>query len=615
MRRFLILAIVVLLVLGVAGLGAGSALAKTGPFLPGDLLFPTQHYAEQTQAEWQDQFEKRTVLYFNLAERRLENMVMRTGTIYELMAMDYLGDSIDQVIQALLELPEGSTISFKARFLTLVELSDVAVSQLTVAPTENPDSVASFLAKLSMLQRFAVDPNMNPDDLLSGLAGDSEFAANYTTPENNAVDNPNATINPLAVPFPANSPAGEHAFYPLFGQHAVIECEDCHMDGVYDDTPATCEACHAGLTPVNHYVGDCASCHTPVSWEDVVFDHTIAGATDCVSCHGLDKPVNHYGGQCSACHNTAAWKPADFNHQAAGATNCLSCHSNDKPSNHFGGQCSACHSTSAWMPASFNHQAASATNCQSCHSDEKPSNHYSGQCSACHETTSWKNVSFNHSGQTDCASCHSGDKPVNHYSGQCSACHNTSGWDDASFSHSGLTDCASCHSGDKPSNHYSGQCSACHNSGDWDDASFSHSGLTDCASCHSGDKPSDHYSGQCSQCHNSGDWDAEFSHSGLTNCKSCHSGDRPSEHDGGQCSECHNTSDWDDAEDNEDDEEDENGSLNLMPRGAFASVNSSFDCNVCHSSGDETVLVKGASLSPPSWWSELLEILQAAFSA
>ena len=50
MRRFILFAILVLLVLGAAGITAGSALAKSGVFLPGDMLFPIQHFSEQAQA-------------------------------------------------------------------------------------------------------------------------------------------------------------------------------------------------------------------------------------------------------------------------------------------------------------------------------------------------------------------------------------------------------------------------------------------------------------------------------------------------------------------------------------------------------------------------------------
>ncbi len=96
---------------------------------------------------------------------------------------------------------------------------------------------------------------------------------------------PNATIDPLAVPFPPGSLASQHAFYPLVGQHAQIECTDCHSDGVYEGTPAYCEACHAGVKPENHYVGDCAACHSAFSWSDVTFDHTLVNISDCASCH------------------------------------------------------------------------------------------------------------------------------------------------------------------------------------------------------------------------------------------------------------------------------------------------------------------------------------------
>ncbi len=46
----------------------------------------------------------------------------------------------------------------------------MAVNRLEVAPTQNPDQVASFLAKLSTLQKLAEDPLANPTVLASFVA-------------------------------------------------------------------------------------------------------------------------------------------------------------------------------------------------------------------------------------------------------------------------------------------------------------------------------------------------------------------------------------------------------------------------------------------------------------
>ncbi len=240
---------------------------------------------------------------------------------------------------------------------------------------------------------------------------------------NNPVNPDNALIAPQGVPFPAGSL--EHTFYPLDGVHAVLECESCHADLIYAGTSLDCLSCHEDSTPRDHYEGDCALCHTPSAWQDVIFNHTAVNATNCATCHSETAPSNHYAGQCSNCHNTSSWTSVTFNHN--GFTNCTSCHSDKAPANHFAGQCSSCHNTSTWKGATFNHSGQ--TNCEACHSP--PKNHFAGACSNCHKTKNW---SFNHSGQANCLSCHKNDEPddEDHPHGrQCSECHNTNDWDDA----------------------------------------------------------------------------------------------------------------------------------------------------------------------------------------
>jgi hypothetical protein len=605
MRRFLILALAVILVISLVGVSAGAALAKSGPYLPGDSLFTIQYFAEQQQVRLQGNLNERAEQYLALLERRLVNLVIRTGTAHELESLLYLDGALDQSIRAIIDLPEESAKPYVDRLLSIVALSDVAVHRLSVAPTQNPKQVASFSAKLSTIRVLAAESQFVLGDLLSGLDNNFNTTDSTSSQDDFILGGVRLLGDPMSVPFPSDSPAVQHDFYPLVGKHALLECEDCHSEGVYDGTPTWCEACHADDKPTEHYPGDCVSCHIPESWEDAVFDHALATTSDCVVCHANVKPANHYGSPCAACHNTNAWTPADFNHKAVGATNCVSCHSNEKPANHYDGQCSNCHNTDNWHQVNFNHSGLAK--CKSCHNSDKPDNHYDGQCSSCHNTDNWQNANFNHSGLTNCKSCHNGDKPDNHYDGQCSSCHNTDNWRNVSFNHNGQTDCKSCHSSDRPSGHYGGQCSQCHNTNDWDDANFNHSAQSDCKSCHSSDKPSGHFGGQCSQCHSTNDWDdANFNHSAQTDCKSCHSGDRPGDHSNNQCSQCHNQQDWDDADDDDedggdggdgeddeddddDDEDDEKGSTDGVAIGTFADTNPMFDCSACHQNSDYAV--------------------------
>jgi len=576
MKRTLIIAACVALVLLAALLGVGYALAETSPLLPGQLFYPLQEFSETARALLINHPTKRAEYYLDLLDRREADLSALSGTGEESAALEALDETLTLAIDALAGVPAEDLDELKARMVAILSDVEATLSNLSIVPIESPRLLEELLARIDTLKAMlALSQNQaeqgSPADVSSAAVGAMATAAVVRQAQNSSA------VDPHAVYFPPGSPGAEHAFFPLSGKHASISCQECHVDGMYAGTPNLCTDCHIEDKPEIHYEGQCSICHLATRWTEINFDHSLAVETDCLTCHELDKPAQHYNGPCSACHNTTAWEPASFDHQVAGATNCQSCHRTDRPANHYSGQCSACHNTTSWRNATFNHQVAGATDCQSCHSDDRPANHYSGQCSACHNTTSWRNATFSHkaAGATDCQTCHRNDRPANHFSGQCSACHNTSSWANATFSHkaAGATDCQSCHAQDRPANHFSGQCSGCHNTSNWGDATFKHggSGTSDCKSCHS--SPSNHWSGQCSNCHNTNSWsDVKVSghrfpmdhgdaggecsscHSGTStsvNCYTCHNRSETEKHHaeedifdiGGRCLECHPTGD------------------------------------------------------------------------
>ena len=543
MRRFLVIATIIVIMTAAFLFIGGLVLAQAAPLRPGDTLFSFQRFAEQERLWITSGKAERADYLIRLAERRVVDLSALITTEKEDVALQELNLALDKAIDAIGLVPSGDAGTISVELTNLVDHAKAVLSLLQVAPTIDPDLYTLMQAKIETLASLLEDVKVAASQkevassFLSMMPGADGASAPTQDPNRSG-----AGIVPMAVLFPPGSAGAEHAFFPLTGQHTTLQCEQCHLNGEYAGTPNQCVDCHADVKPLNHFQGDCASCHNANSWKEVTFDHAAAGATNCQSCHNKDKPANHYDGQCSACHNTTNWKQATFNHQVAGATNCQSCHSKDKPANHYNGQCSACHNTKDWKQATFNHDAAGATDCQSCHTKNKPANHFNGQCSACHNTSNWKSATFNHQamGATDCQTCHSKDKPANHFSGQCSACHNTSDWKQANFNHkaAGATDCQSCHTKNKPANHFNGQCSECHSTNSWKGASFDHTGLTDCQSCHNKDKPANHFSGQCSQCHTTSSWKgASFNHSGQTDCQSCHTKDKPANHYSGQCSQ------------------------------------------------------------------------------
>ncbi len=525
MRRFLLISLIILAVLAILFIGAGTGLAEVGPFHPGQTLFPLQRFAEQQRARLIGSPTQQAHFYLDLLARRSDELSAATGGATETAALVALNEALDQAVVAIGNAPEAGLEQIKIRLAGFVVKIESALAGLSRAPTEEPVLYAEMQAEISSLRNM-VGALLTAQ--ASSTESESQEAANPTPDP--AVSTP-VEGTPLAVAFPEGSSGAQHAFFPLSGKHATLTCTSCHINGVYAGTPNQCAICHEKWIPAAHYPGDCATCHIPTSFKDIQFDHLLAEATNCIGCHAQVKPLNHFSGLCSACHNTQAWKPANFNHQAANATNCQSCHASNRPANHYTGQCSSCHNTRAWRPANFNHQAANATNCQSCHTNDRPVNHYAGQCSNCHSTNSWKGARFDHGGQTDCQSCHASDRPANHFSGQCSSCHTTNSWKGAHFSHDGLKDCQSCHT--PPGEHWNGQCSNCHEAGgNWNNVHVNgHPFPMDhgnaggnCYACHNGPKPAVN----CYTCHNPAETEKHHAEEGIIDiagrCLECHQG-------------------------------------------------------------------------------------------
>ena len=245
--------------------------------------------------------------------------------------------------------------------------------------------------------------------------------------------------------------------FPLLGKHLAVSCADCHQTASTLEqlrlTPTECESCHLEDDVHQGVMADkCAVCHSPLGWDQAIFDHSktgfllIGGHEDldcdachldatfqsvdaaCITCHADDEPHDgQFGEDCTACHVVTSWQEITFSHEGDYAVDCIACHTVDKPANHYPGQCSACHITSGWLPASFDHQVSGATDCLSCHTVDRPGNHFGGQCSTCHSTNAWKPASFSHTFPLDhggagqqCQLCHTNSSYTSY---TCYGCH------------------------------------------------------------------------------------------------------------------------------------------------------------------------------------------------
>jgi len=354
--------------------------------------------------------------------------------------------------------------------------------------------------------------------------------------------------------------------------HTTLRCEQCHVDGVFKNTPRDCAGCHtigsrvaAKPKPINHVqtTQKCDTCHTSAtSFLVKNFNHSGI-STGCASCHNgqsqgvVSKPLGHFPTllPCESCHtNTNTFTSWKMDHMGI-TSGCQNCHGGQYP---------------GIKAKSISHIATTAP-CEICHSQSNTAN-FSTFFGAVygHDPVTVKN---------NCISCHGGSiagattKPVNHIvtsGAQCDTCHtqantaNFSTFSGALFNHitanppvAGV--CSTCHNGSfpgvpgKPTNHLptTDQCDTCHTQSNTSNyvnflgAAYSHSASAagSCSTCHNGTftgvlgKPNNHVPTnlQCDTCHTKSNTSnyvsflgAFYDHANASgNCSGCHSGTHP----------------------------------------------------------------------------------------
>ncbi len=95
--------------------------------------------------------------------------------------------------------------------------------------------------------------------------------------------------------------------FVLDGQHAIVECESCHLEKIFTGTPKECFLCHA--EPEIHadsFGLQCQYCHTSQAWTPAFLqthkfplEHGSQVTTDCQVCH-LDSYTTY---TCYGCHD------------------------------------------------------------------------------------------------------------------------------------------------------------------------------------------------------------------------------------------------------------------------------------------------------------------------
>lgn len=250
--------------------------------------------------------------------------------------------------------------------------------------------------------------------------------------------------------------------FPLVGAHQRVDCESCHVDGLFQGTPLQCRFCHDGTglrattaRSTRHIPDtgvDCDNCHRVTRWDAARMDHA-AVSDQCQQCHnGISasgKPMRHVAStdDCGDCHRSSTWGHARFDHGSITGS-CMTCHdgmtAEGKHRDHLdtSSDCDLCHSTRRWVPSQFNHSDIDDP-CSECHDNVQatgvPNNHFTTtlECDECHTTSRWTNPVYGHQGTNypgdhrrnlACTRCHGGNSdPVTwdspQYQPDCAACH------------------------------------------------------------------------------------------------------------------------------------------------------------------------------------------------
>lgn len=343
--------------------------------------------------------------------------------------------------------------------------------------------------------------------------------------------------------------------YHLEGQHAVIDCRECHKpDNIADSKIRKRDNTYLGLNQ------ECLSCH------DDYHQNTLSN--DCRSCHDMNafRPAPHFDhnetsyklrGQhieveCKECHPITTQNGVEFQKFTGIPFNdCKSCHK-DPHGGRIAGRCDQCHRESSFSTFtgqnSFNHHTTNFA---------LKGRHQSVNCFSCHEKISNPSIIFQDKegiGENDCIACHD-DVHDGKFGTDCASCHQESSFLDlhsmASFNHN-LTDyplqgqhigvdCRQCHSGRYTTAIDFSACRNCHN--DYHKGQFADKPIVpDCVDCHTLEQEFDHTLYTVEQ-HQSNSFPLEGAHA-ATPCFVCHLSEEEDwwtfrEIGGEKCVDCH----------------------------------------------------------------------------
>lgn len=240
--------------------------------------------------------------------------------------------------------------------------------------------------------------------------------------------------------------------FELKDAHAKLKCDQCHkadlvkaddvradrslaVERTYLGLGTKCSQCHAdphrGQFAAQMRTGDCAVCHTEVTWKKVAFDHAKAR----FPLTGKHAPL-----QCAKCHfnlnsarekvalgtpgSAVLYRPIEF-------ASCIACHA-DPHRGQLGTSCAQCHTTEDWKRigrSGFDHSKARYP---------LEGRHVTVECMKCHypQNAAGQRVAAGTPGSTPrykplafaaCTDCHK-DPHRSQFGLDCHRCHSVDGW-------------------------------------------------------------------------------------------------------------------------------------------------------------------------------------------
>ncbi len=170
MKKYLLFAGIIMILLGSIAVSAQVALARTHPLRPGHAMFPVQDFAEQARAQTILGDAKQAEYLLDLATRRSDDLLVLAGSEDVHLAAEYLDQAVDRLISSVNGLTGEDASVLLDGLINLVLKMGMVINDLE-------DNPAVQLAEVGLLQRSILTLEM----LLSDIPGEGTSRVQLST--------------------------------------------------------------------------------------------------------------------------------------------------------------------------------------------------------------------------------------------------------------------------------------------------------------------------------------------------------------------------------------------------------------------------------------------------